>query len=179
MSECPELIRKFRIEDLDAVVAVWHRAGRDAYVYLPAWQNFSLEQAGHVFSEDILPKCELWVGVKARSIVAFLGLHGSYIDRLYVDPSCQRKGWGTALINFAKRRYPEGVELCTHQANRGARRLYERLGFVAVRFGLSPPPENVSDVEYHWRPNDRAVGLTKALQRTEPARHFAAPSFRV
>jgi hypothetical protein len=23
-----------------------------------------------------------------------------------------------------------------------------------VKFGLSPPPESVPDVEYHWRPTD-------------------------
>jgi ribosomal protein S18 acetylase RimI-like enzyme len=47
---------------------------------------------------------------------------------------------------------PQGLELHTHQQNTGARRFYERHGFAAVRFGLSPPPESAPDVEYHWRP---------------------------
>jgi hypothetical protein len=46
------------------------------------------------------------------------------------------------------------LELHTHQENYAARRLYEQHGFRAVKFGLSPPPENAPDVEYHWRPAD-------------------------
>ena len=30
----------------------------------------------------------------------------------------------------------------------------EKQGFVAVRFGLSPPPESVPDVRYQWRPSN-------------------------
>jgi hypothetical protein len=41
--------------------------------------------------------------------------------------------------------------LFTHQRNEKARRFYEARGFVAVRFGMSPPPENEPDVRYEWR----------------------------
>ena len=57
-------------------------------------------------------------------------------------------------IAFAKTLHPDGLELHTHQENHAARQLYERHGFRAVKFGLSPPPENAPDVEYHWRPDD-------------------------
>lgn len=40
----------------------------------------------------------------------------------------------------------------THQENHAARSLYERRGFTAVQFGMSPLPESAPDVEYHWRP---------------------------
>jgi hypothetical protein len=43
------------------------------------------------------------------------------------------------------------LELHTHQENHAARQLYEKHGFRAVKFGLSPPPEGAPDVEYHWR----------------------------
>ena len=79
-------------------------------------------------------------------------MKGTYIDRLCVDPLEWRKGWGTQRLNFAKQVSPLGLELYTHQENFAARALYERIGFRAVRFGLSPPPESVPDVEYHWRP---------------------------
>ena len=85
-------------------------------------------------------------------VVAYLAMQGTYIDRLYVDPCEWRKGWGTHLVNFAKQLSPSGLELHTHQANVAARALYERHGFRAVKFGLSPAPESAPDVEYHWRP---------------------------
>jgi len=89
-------------------------------------------------------------------------MKGSYIDRMFVDPSQWRKGWGTRLVVFAKSLSPNGLELHTHQENRAARRLYERHDFRAVTFGTSPPPESAPDVEYHWRPDNSAVHQTEA-----------------
>jgi len=148
-----EGIRPYQAADEEAVVGVWHRAGLAAYTYLPTWQAFTLEQARKVFREVILANCDLWVGVSDERVVAYLAMQGSYIDRLYVDPPEQHKGWGTRLIEYAKALQPQGLELYTHQENAGARALYERHGFVAVRFGISPAPESAPDVEYHWRPN--------------------------
>jgi putative acetyltransferase len=148
-----KIIRRIESGDVDAVVGVWHRAGLDAYTYLPTWQAFTLEQAHGVFREVIYPNCDIWVGLHDGVIVAYLAMKASYVDRLYVDPHHQRKGWGQALMTHAKTIQPTGLELHTHVANHGARALYEKLGFVAVRFGISPPPEKVPDVEYHWRPS--------------------------
>lgn len=100
--------------------------------------------------------CNIWVGTLNERIVAYLAMRGSYIDRLYVDPSEWRTAWGTRLVVFAKTLSPDGLELHTHQANDAARRLYEKQGFRAVKFGASPPPESAPDVEYHWRPDNTA-----------------------
>jgi GNAT superfamily N-acetyltransferase len=144
-----QLIRLYQSKDELAVVEVWHRAGRTAF---PTWQTFTLEQARAVFHKVILAHCDIWVGTRDERIVAYLAMKGSYLDRLFVDPSEQRQGWGTRFINFAKQRSPNGLELHTHQENQAARALYEKHGFVAVKFGVSPPPESALDVEYHWRP---------------------------
>jgi putative acetyltransferase len=147
-------IRPFRDQDEPAVVGVWHRSGQRAYWYLPNWQRLTLERAGDIFREVIRPRCNIWVGTRNGEVVAFLAMTGSYIDRMYVDPSEWRKGWGTRLVLLAKTLHPDRLELHTHQENHAARQLYERHGFRAVKFGLSPPPENSPDVEYHWRPDD-------------------------
>ena len=49
-----EGIRAYRGEDENAVVGVWHRAGLDAYTYLPTWQALSLEQARKTIEEQRL-----------------------------------------------------------------------------------------------------------------------------
>ncbi len=134
------------------MAGVWYRAGRAAYGYLPAWQTMSLEQAREAFRRDILAYNELWVGTTDGRVVAYFAMQGSVIDRLYVDPAEQRQGWATRLIKHAKRLSPQGLELYTHQENAAARALYEKHGFIAVKFGVSPPPESALDVEYHWRP---------------------------
>jgi GNAT superfamily N-acetyltransferase len=147
-----DTIRLFRSADEEAVVGVWYRAGRAAYPYLPAWQTMTVETARQVFHEHILGANTVWVGVQNGEIAAYLALNESFIDRLYVDPPYWRQGWGTSFIQFAKLQSPAGLELFTHQENHAARALYEKHGFVAVKFGISPPPESAPDVEYHWRP---------------------------
>jgi GNAT superfamily N-acetyltransferase len=145
-------IRQFGDQDELAVIGVWHRSGRTAYPFLPNWQELTLERAGDIFRGVIRPRCIIWVGTRSEQIVAFLAMAGSYIDRMYVDPAEWRKGWGTRFVLLAKALHPDGLELHTHQQNHAARRLYEKHGFKAVKFGLSPAPESAPDVEYHWRP---------------------------
>ena len=147
------IIRALQDQDEAAVIAVWHRSGLAAYPFLPTWQALTLEKAGDLFRETIRRAgCDVWVGTHEEEIVAFLAINGSYIFRMYVDPPEWRKGWGTRFIALAKTLSPQGLELHTHQENHPARRLYEKHGFAAVKFGVSPPPESAPDVEYHWRP---------------------------
>jgi len=134
------------------VVDVWHRSGRAAYTFVPTWQTFSLDEAKRVFRDHIAPRCLIWVAEWGGEVVGYMAMSGSYIDRLYVDPPRQGSGWGTRLLDHAKGCHPEGLELHTHQENFPARALYEKHGFVPVAYGLSPPPESIRDVEYHWRP---------------------------
>jgi len=148
-------IRQYQEGDEAQVVGVWHRSGRARYTFLPTWQQFSLEMARNVFGEVIRPNCQIWVGVRGDRIVAYLAMNGSQIARMYVDPNEWRKGWGTRLLELAKKLSPEGLELYTHQQNASARAFYEEHGFIAVKFGISPPPERAPDVEYHWRPARR------------------------
>jgi GNAT superfamily N-acetyltransferase len=145
-------IRPYLETEKAEVVGVWHRSGLAAYPYLPIWQDFTIETATWVFENIIQPHNDIWVGTHDERIVAYMAINRSFIDRLYVDPLEWRKGWGTDFIKLAKQLSPAGLECFTHQENVAARALYEQNGFVAVKFGISPPPESAPDVEYHWRP---------------------------
>lgn len=145
-------IRLMKDEDSEAIVQVWHTSGRMAYPFIERWQRFTLEQARSVFREEIASVCEIWVAETEDGIVGYLALKGSYVDRLYVSPNHQRYGVGTSLLQYAMERSPDGLELHTHQKNTQARAFYEKHGFVPVKYGISPPPENEPDVEYQWRP---------------------------
>lgn len=143
-------IRPFEPGDAAAVGEVWHRSGRAAYPYLPTWQAFSLEKARKVMRKVLIPRNRIWVGLCDSQIVSFLAMDGVCIDRMYVEPDEWRSGWGTRFIDLAKSLSPEQLELHTHQQNHPARRLYEKHGFIAERFGISPPPESAPDVFYRW-----------------------------
>jgi GNAT superfamily N-acetyltransferase len=145
-------LRAYSADDRDAVVALWHETKGAAYDFLPLEQTRTLDEDRGFFCAHIEPLCALWLAGTDAQIAGFLALQGSLVDRLYVRPAAQRRGVGAALIAHAKALSPAGLELYTHQRNAPARAFYEKHGFRAVRFGVSPPPESEPDVEYHWRP---------------------------
>jgi ribosomal protein S18 acetylase RimI-like enzyme len=145
------LIRDYRPDDFDAVTILW-RISREKS--LPEFQSAK----GHFFYEDqeyfrehILKENEVWVVELGNRPVAFMARRGDFIDQLYVHPDHQNRGIGKALLACARKLSPEHVWLYTLQINTHARLFYEKNGFVAEKFGISPPPESEPDVEYHWR----------------------------
>lgn len=150
-------IRAMGEDEVEAVIGVWHVTKQVAYPYLPTEQGLTLDFNRRIFREFILPRNAIWVARDGGAIVGFLAIEGSYVDRLYVLPEQQERGVGSALMAKAKALSPAGLRLHTHQQNEQARRFYERQGFRAVKFGVSPPPESAPDVEYQWTPDESAV----------------------
>jgi ribosomal protein S18 acetylase RimI-like enzyme len=111
---------------------------------------------GHTHEDDVrffrgtvARENEVWVAVE-RGIVGFLAIADDRLGWLYVDPAAQGRGIGSALLEKARALSPGGLTLHTHQRNAPARAFYERRGFRAIRFGVSPPPESEPDVLYRW-----------------------------
>ena len=147
----PFIIREYRPDDFDALTILW-RISREKS--LPDFQR----EKGHFFFEDrdyfrehILKHNQVWVVGSGQQSVAFMAMNKDFIDQLYIDPGFQRRGLGETLLNFARERSPDHLWLYTLQINVNARAFYEKNGFVTEKFGISPPPENEPDVEYHWR----------------------------
>ena len=145
------LIREYRTEDFDAVTILWRVAREKS---LP---DFQLEK-GHFFYEDqdyfrynVLLEDDVWVVEVDSRPVAFMAIRDDFIDQLYIHPNYQRRGIGKALLDFAREQSPEHIWLYTLQVNVNARAFYEKNGFLAEKFGISPPPESEPDIEYHWR----------------------------
>jgi ribosomal protein S18 acetylase RimI-like enzyme len=144
-------IRPYRPEDFDAVTILW-RISREKS--LPDFQRVH----GHFFYEDqwyfrehILPENAVYVAELDGKIAGFMAIKGDFIDHLYIHPDHWRAGLGRAFLDFALTLSPDHLWLYTLQVNTNARAFYEKNGFVATKFGVSPPPENAPDVEYHWR----------------------------
>ncbi len=147
------LIRDYLDSDFDAVTILW-RVSREKS--LPDFQRAK----GHFFFEDrdyfqhkILKANKVWVASMDGCVAAFMAMENEFIDQLYVHPDYWRQGIGEALIAHARKISPLHLWLYTLQVNLNARAFYEKHGFVAEKFGTSPPPESEPDVEYHWRKN--------------------------
>ncbi len=150
------MIREYKTSDLSVTSGVWLRSGQTEYSYLPGFQKLNEKSAKDVFSRIIQDKCKIWVYEINGSVVGFIAMKGNYIDRLYVDPKQLRSGIGSEFIDYAKRLHLEGLVLKTHQQNKTARLFYEAHGFTPVSYGISPPPESMPDVEYHWNLSEGA-----------------------
>lgn len=79
-----------------------------------------------------------------------MALAGDWIEQLYVHPAWYGRGLGSRLLNVAKREL-SCLDLWTFQSNVGARRFYERNGFVEVAMTDGDNEEGAPDVRYHWQ----------------------------
>ena len=145
-------IRPLTDTDVDTVIRVWTETKRDTYGFIELERSYTEADDAAFFRGHILPRCTIWIAVEDGAVLGFAALVGSYLDRLYVRPAAQRRGVGASLLARAIEASPDGLELHTHVENFKARAFYEKMGFVPVHFGISPPPESLPDVEYQWRP---------------------------
>jgi ribosomal protein S18 acetylase RimI-like enzyme len=138
-------------EQLQAAVDVWVRARWDAQPWLEKRMGYTDEQNLAFFRDVVCAEHEVWTAMNGKRLLGLLALADGEIDQLHVAPEFQDQGVGSALLAKARDLSPERLGLFTHQRNERARRFYEKRGFVAVRFGMSPAPENEPDIRYEWR----------------------------
>jgi putative acetyltransferase len=147
----PYFIRDYRSEDFDAVTILWRISREKSLPEFQRTKGHFFYEDQHYFRDHILKENKIFVVESDGKPVAFMAMRDDFIDHLYVHPDYQQGGIGKALLDLARQHSPEHIWLYTLQVNTNARAFYEKNGFVAERFGLSPPPENEPDVEYHWR----------------------------
>ena len=148
MRDC--LIRPFRADDFDAVTKLWRRAREQAFPDFQRRKGHSFEEDRAYFRDVILVNNDVWVVEVDATPVAFMAIAGDFIDQLYVHPGYQRSGLGESLLAHARKLSPRRLWLYTLQINTIGRAFYEKNGFRAVKFSVSPAPESEPDIEYHW-----------------------------
>jgi len=135
--------------DAARVGEVFLRA-RAEMTYLPRLHTD--EETRDWFRNVMLPTHEVWVADEPP-VAGFAALGETMLDHLYVDPAQQGRGLGTALLERALERRPQGLELWVFQRNEGARRFYERHGFELVRMtDGADNEEREPDAFYRSRP---------------------------
>ena len=91
----------------------------------------------------------VWVAEAEGNVVGVMALSNAWLDQLYVDPGWTGRGIGTRLVDFAKG-FHSSLDLWTFQTNTGARKFYERHGFVAIAETDGDNEEGAPDVRYRW-----------------------------
>ena len=124
------MIRGFREEDTEKLVAIWFEASLQAHGFIGRdyW-----ESRVHDMRTLYLPLSELVVHVDDVSgePTGFMALVDDFLAGLFVAPAHQGRGTGTRLLCLAKKMHP-CLELTVYARNVRARALYERNGFRIV-----------------------------------------------
>jgi ribosomal protein S18 acetylase RimI-like enzyme len=114
--------------DVAAISRVHHRACLIAYRFMN-W-SYPLQEVEAWYSR----KFAEWTWTLAAfegdaSMAGFIALTDQYVDQLYVDPSRQRCGIGSSLLDQALKRTPGRTTLQVFEDNLSARAFYEKHGF--------------------------------------------------
>jgi ribosomal protein S18 acetylase RimI-like enzyme len=145
------IIRLYKPEDFDDITRLWFEAEKVAMPKLMQRMEYTLEVAREYFSRAVVTEDQIWVYERDGVPLGFFAIQGEFMDSLYVDPAYHHQGIGEALLMKIRQLLPKHIWLYTHAANKMARSFYEKHGFIAEKFGVSPSPESEPDVEYHWR----------------------------
>jgi ribosomal protein S18 acetylase RimI-like enzyme len=146
------VIRDYVDDDFDELVAKWHETNLVSYRYVAEQQRHTLSDARAFFRDKVLPTCEIRVATRSGRRLGLLAFAAPWIRHFTIFPAHQRQGIGTALLHKVRERFPAEIRLYTFQRNVTARAFYEKHGFTAVAYGVSPAPESEPDVLYHWLP---------------------------
>ena len=105
---------------------------------------------------------EVWVAKENGVVIGYAALAPGWLEHLYVHPDYQGVGVGRRLLDFAKDRQPQGLELWAFAKNVRARRFYEAAGFVLIEeTDGAGNEEREPDVRYRWRPRIPVKGKNR------------------
>jgi ribosomal protein S18 acetylase RimI-like enzyme len=149
----PVTSRRAGPDDAPTVADVLIRSRRGAGDAIPPPAHSDAEVHEWV-AAVVIPEREVWLAGDADGRpLAVLVLDDDWIDQLYVDPAVTGRGLGSQLVDLAKSRRPDGLQLWTFASNTGAQRFYLRHGFTeAETTDGSGNEEKAPDIRYVWEP---------------------------
>lgn len=119
-------ISAYDTADQAEMVRIWLEASRVGHPFL---SEDDLQSQLVLVRDVYLPKAESWVAFFGSRPAGFIGLLGSFIGGLFVDPALHGAGVGGALVEHAAREKPT-LSVDVYALNKAAIGFYQRLGFV-------------------------------------------------
>ncbi len=151
--------------DAPAVADVF-LAARATMTYLPDLHTDD-ETRGFV-ADVVLPRQDVHLALDDDgAVLGFAAVDGAWLEHLYVTPSAWGRGVGTALLEHVLAGHDGALSLHVFQRNTGARRFYERHGFVLVATGDGSGNEEREPDATYRRPPPRPHPESPRRQRVE------------
>ncbi|MFA4135045.1 MULTISPECIES: acetyltransferase [unclassified Brevibacillus] len=112
----------------DQLVDIWYRAVCRTHHFLTK-EDISFYK--NMVKNEALSAVEVWMEInEMKEPVGFIGLDGTKIEMLFVDPEYHGKGIGSRLLEHAERKYGPHLKVDVNEQNEGAYAFYKRYGFV-------------------------------------------------
>lgn len=121
-------------------------AAEIAHLYLSSRRHFlpyaplahSDEEVRNWIRDQLLPSAQVTVALEGGELLGFVastdGDACRWVEHLYMRPASVGLGIGSTLLRPLIAGQTRALRLYTFQQNLGARRFYERFGFVAIAF---------------------------------------------
>ncbi|MNI02437.1 putative N-acetyltransferase YjaB [compost metagenome] len=112
----------------EKLVDIWHRAVRQTHTFLTEEDiNFYHK----IVQNEAFQSAEVWLEVNTNQVpTGFIGLDGTKIEMLFVDPEFHGQGIGSRLISHAEMLKGSILQVDVNEQNEGAIAFYKQLGFV-------------------------------------------------
>jgi ribosomal protein S18 acetylase RimI-like enzyme len=123
------MIRAATTADIDDIARILRVSFETAMPFIPPLHTPDEDRT--FIRTRVIPACEIWVADE-NGVIGFIAFREGWIDHLYIRPAHQRRGLGRALLEQAKKRFPE-LQLWAFQRNHKAIAFYEANGFRLVR----------------------------------------------
>lgn len=171
------VLRPATTDDAEQVTELYLATRRAAEPAMP--RQLHTAESVLAFITGVIVEKEVWVAER-EDIVGFATLAEAFLDALYVGPDHQGFGIGTALLDLAKARRPDGFALWVFASNGPARGFYHRHGLVELEHtDGSGNEERSPDVRMAWPGADPVGFLRRQIDEVDDelalvlARRFA------
>lgn len=114
----------------DKLVSIWYKAVVQTHTFLT---NADIEFYYQIVRNGALREVEIWIEVNEdQEPLGFIGMDGSKIEMLFVDPDHHGSGTGRRLIKHVEALKGANLQVDVNEQNDGAYSFYKRLGFVRI-----------------------------------------------
>ncbi|MFD0715998.1 acetyltransferase [Paenibacillus sp. GCM10027626] len=121
-------IISYRAEDHERLVDIWLQAVQATHHFL---SEEDIQFYHQMVRDQALKQVELWTMLgEAGEPVGFIGLSGTNVDMLFVDPDFHSQGIGRSLLSHAIALKGSGLTIDVNEQNESAAAFYKRFGFV-------------------------------------------------
>jgi putative acetyltransferase len=120
----------YQDKDHDKLVNIWYQAVNHTHTFLTAKD---IEFYHTMIQNGALKEVEIWIELNGnKEPTGFIGLDGTKIEMLFIDPKYHGKGIGSRLIKHAQDIKGSNLQVDVNEQNDGAYAFYKRFGFALI-----------------------------------------------